>query len=100
MHEIAVAGGTVNQIWYGMLAPGRMPNELVTRLYNETVKALNSADLRKSFALQDVDPWPGTPAELAGLIRNETARYAKIVEKAGLKKEYYATPRLEALQAK
>ena len=45
------------------------------------------ADLRKSFAVQGVDPWPSTPAEFDSLIRSETARYAKIIEKAGLKKE-------------
>ena len=76
--ESGVAGFTMS-IWYGVLAPGRMPPELVTRLYQETVRALNSADLRKSFASQGVDPWPGTPAELDNLIRSETARYAKIV---------------------
>jgi tripartite-type tricarboxylate transporter receptor subunit TctC len=84
--ESGVAGFTMS-IWYGVLGPGRMPPELVARLHQETVRALNSADLRKSFASQGVDPWPGTPAEFDSLIRSETARYAKIVEKAGLPKE-------------
>ncbi len=74
-------------IWYGMLAPGNMPKELVARLYTEAIKSLNSAEVRKSFAAQGVDPWPGTPAELDALIKSETARYAKIIERAGLKKE-------------
>jgi tripartite-type tricarboxylate transporter receptor subunit TctC len=74
-------------IWYGMLAPGNMPKELVTRLNTEAVKALNSPEVRKSFGAQGVDPWPGTPAEFDSLIRSETARYAKIIERAGLKKE-------------
>lgn len=84
--ESGVPGFTMS-IWYGMLAPGRMPAELVARLNQEAVKALNSAELRKSFAAQGVDPWPGTPAEFDALIKSETARYAKIIEKAGLKKE-------------
>ncbi len=84
--ESGVPGVTMS-IWYGMLAPGRMPKELVTRLNQEAVKALGAADLRKSFATQGVDPWPGTPAEFDALIKNETARYAKIIEHAGLKKE-------------
>ena len=79
--------GFYMSIWYGMLAPGHMSKELVTRLYQEAVKALAASDVRKSFAVQGVDPWPGTPAEFASLIRSETARYAKIIEKAGLKKE-------------
>ena len=79
--------GFYMSIWYGMLGPGHMPIELVTRLNQEGVKALASADLRKSFAAQGVDPWPGTPAEFDSLIKSETARYARIAEKAGLKKE-------------
>ena len=84
--ESGVPGFTMS-IWYGMLAPGRMSQELVARLNQEALKALNAADLRKSFAVQGVDPWPSTPAEFDSLIRGETARYAKIIEKAGLKKE-------------
>ncbi len=74
-------------IWYGMLAPGNMSKELVARLNTEAIKSLNSAEVRKSFAAQGVDPWPGTPAEFDALIKSETARYAKIIERAGLKKE-------------
>ncbi len=84
--ESGVAGFTMS-IWYGMLAPGNLPNELVARLHSEAIKALNSPDLRKGFAAQGVDPWPGTPAEFDRLIKSETLRFAKIVEKAGLKKQ-------------
>lgn len=84
--ESGVAGFTMS-IWYGMLAPGHLPNELVSRLHRETVKALHSPDLRKGFAAQGVDPWPGTPVEFDRLIKSETLRFAKIVEKAGLKKQ-------------
>ena len=84
--ESGVPGFTMS-IWYGMLAPGNLPKELVTRLHQEAVKALASADLRKSFSVQGVEPWPGTPAEFEALIKSETARYAKIIEKAGLKKD-------------
>jgi len=34
-----------------------------------------------------VDPWIGTPEEFDRLIKSETTRYARIAEKAGLKKE-------------
>ena len=84
--EAGVAGFNMS-IWYGMLAPGNMPRELTARLNQEALKALNSPEVRKSFGAQGVDPWPGTPAEFDQLIRSETARYAKIIERAGLKKE-------------
>jgi hypothetical protein len=34
-----------------------------------------------------VDPWPGTPQELANLVRSETSRYAALIKKAGLRAE-------------
>jgi tripartite-type tricarboxylate transporter receptor subunit TctC len=79
--------GFLMSIWYGMLAPGRLPLELTARLNQEAVKALASPDLRERLSTQGVEPWPGTPAEFEQLIRGETARYAKIVQRAGLKKE-------------
>ncbi len=74
-------------IWYGMLAPARTPQEIITRLYQECAKALQAADLRDRFAAAGVDPWLGTPEEFERLIKSETVRYARIAEKAGLKKE-------------
>ena len=79
--------GFYMSIWYGMLAPGHLSRELTARLNLEAVKALGSPEVRKSFSAQGVDPWPGTPAEFDALISSETARYAKIIERAGLKKE-------------
>lgn len=84
--EAGVPGFTMS-IWYGLLAPGQLPKELVARLNQETVKALQSPDLRKTLEAQGVDPWPGTPADFENLIRSETARFAKIIQQAGLKKE-------------
>jgi tripartite-type tricarboxylate transporter receptor subunit TctC len=74
-------------IWYGMRAQARTPNDIITRLYQECAKALQAADLRERFAAAGVDPWLGTPEEFDRLIKSETARYARIAEKAGLKKE-------------
>jgi tripartite-type tricarboxylate transporter receptor subunit TctC len=74
-------------IWFGLLGPAKMPPEIIARLNQESLKALASADLQQRFAGAGVDPWPGTPEQMDQLIRSETARYAKIAEKAGLKKE-------------
>ena len=79
--------GFLMSIWYGMLAPGRLPPELTARLNQEALKALATADLKERLSAQGVDPWPGSATEFEQLVRNETARYAKVIEKAGLKKE-------------
>jgi len=74
-------------IWFGLLGPARLPQEIVAKLNQESIKALAAPDLLQRFAGAGVEPWPGTPEQMDQLIRSETARYAKIAEKAGLKKE-------------
>ena len=49
--------------------------------------AMAAPDFRERLASAGVEPWLGTPEELATLVRNETARYAAIIKRAGLKPE-------------
>ncbi len=46
-----------------------------------------SPDFRERLAAAGVDPWLGTPDDLAKLVQSETARYAAIIKKAGLRPE-------------
>ena len=73
-------------IWYGMFAPAGTPREIISRLNREIMNALESPAMRERMAAAGIDPWPGTPEQMAGLLRSETARFAKIIESAGLKK--------------
>ena len=75
----------VMPIWYGMFAPARTPRDIVARLSREVIKALEAPDLRERLTALGVDPWPGTPEELASLVRSETARYANIIKSIGLR---------------
>ncbi len=72
-------------IWYGMFAPAATPREIIVRLNQEITRALAAPDLRERLAASGIDPWPSTPEELANLVRGETARYASIIERAGLR---------------
>jgi tripartite-type tricarboxylate transporter receptor subunit TctC len=72
-------------VWYGLFAPAGTPRAIVERLNREVVRALDTPDVRKQLAAMGVDPWPGTPEELAGLLRSETARYSKLIKSIGLR---------------
>ncbi len=73
-------------IWYGMFAPAGTPREIISRLNREIMNALESPAMRERMAAAGIDPWPGTPGQMADLLRSETARFAKIIASAGLKK--------------
>ncbi|HEV7802701.1 MAG TPA: tripartite tricarboxylate transporter substrate binding protein [Burkholderiales bacterium] len=74
-------------IWYGMFAPAGTPRDIVERLHREVAKALQDPALRQQMANAGMDPWLGTPDDLGALLRNETVRYSKIIQSAGIKKD-------------
>jgi tripartite-type tricarboxylate transporter receptor subunit TctC len=74
-------------IWYGMMAPAGTPREIVTRLHQEVVRALEDRTLRQHMANAGMDPWLGTPEDMGNLVRSEMARYSKIIQSAGIKKD-------------
>ncbi len=74
-------------IWFAMYAPAATPRELVQRLNREVVRALGSADMKQRMTAAGMEPWTGTPDELAQWHRKETARYGTIIKAAGIRPE-------------
>lgn len=72
-------------VWFGMTVPGGTPKDIVERLHRETVKAVRHADVQTAMARQGMEPDPGTPAEMAARIRRETATWAAVIKKTGIR---------------
>jgi len=79
------AGGPDVQMWLwnGILAPAGTPAPVVRRLNAEFVNAARSPELIAALATQGTSPTSNTPEEFAALIRQEQARFAKIVRESG-----------------
>lgn len=73
--------------WYGVSAPARTPRAIVEQLHGEIVRALNSPDLRERLISQGADPVGNTPEQYTAYIRNEIAKWAKVIQAAGIKGE-------------
>ena len=71
-------------IWYAMFAPAGTPRDIINRLSQEAKKALDSKELRQTLDTQSINPWYGTPEQLADLLKTETTRYATIIKSAGI----------------
>jgi tripartite-type tricarboxylate transporter receptor subunit TctC len=74
-------------IWYGLFAPAGTPRDIVNQLYREVEKAMQDAELLQRMSNAGMDPWLGTPDDMGNLLRSEIARFAKLAQSAGLKKE-------------
>jgi len=68
--------------WFGILAPGATPKEIVTRLNTEMVKIIHSAEFRKKMADIGAEPIGNTPEQMARQIKDDTERFAKLVKDA------------------
>ena len=70
-------------LWLNLAAPLGTPHEIVQRLYSETGKALQDAELRKSFRAAGVEPTLLSPQELAAFMRTEYEKWGKVVRDTG-----------------
>jgi len=70
-------------IWYAFYVPAGTPKPVIARLNAETVKALNSADLKERLTLQGLDVGSSTVAELDAFTKAETVKWAKVVKESG-----------------
>jgi tripartite-type tricarboxylate transporter receptor subunit TctC len=73
--------------WFGLMAPVKVQKEIVARLNIEVGKILASADVSERFINEGVEPMGGTPEFFTTFIRDEIAKYAKVVKAASLKGE-------------
>ena len=74
-------------VWYGMCAPAKTPKPLLAQLESGVSKALAAADLKQRFADQGVEPRLIAGAAFDEFYSNEVARWAKVVQAAGIKPE-------------
>ena len=70
--------------WYGPLAPAKTPPEIITRLNGELQKMLQRRDVLDRLNNEGVEPLGGTPQQYAEHIKNEMARWAKVIKAAGI----------------
>ena len=81
-------GGIANAeypIWFGLFLPAKTPRVIVEKLHGETLKALQSGQVRQKLTALGIDPMPMTPAEFSAHVQREIATNAALVKAAGLK---------------
>jgi tripartite-type tricarboxylate transporter receptor subunit TctC len=76
--------GFENLGWFGFMAPAGTSREVIDKVYRDTAKALEAADVKSRFEGLGMAPVGNTPAEFAKAIREETERWAKIARERKL----------------
>jgi tripartite-type tricarboxylate transporter receptor subunit TctC len=77
--------GYESNAWYGLLAPAKTPAAIVEQLHRETVRALQSPDLRGSLTNQGAEPVGNSGEQFNAIIKDEIEKWRKLVQTLGLK---------------
>src|SRR4029079_17462533 len=83
--------------WYGLNAPAKTPEAVITRLAAEAAKAAHSASVKERFAADDAEAVGSTPAEYAAFIRKEQERWSKVGRAAKIRADALVVASLEDL---
>ena len=73
--------------WFAFLAPAGTPKAIIDRLNIETVKVLQSPDVKELLTNQGAVARTSSPQELGLFMRQETEKWAKILKDAGVQAE-------------
>jgi len=71
--------------WYGLVAPTGTPNDVIAKLRDALVQALDHPAVKKRFGSTDLAPGATMPEAYGALIRSETERWGKLIREAGMK---------------
>jgi tripartite-type tricarboxylate transporter receptor subunit TctC len=73
--------------WIGLFVPAKTPPELIAKVNPEVSRILGLPDVRARLVPQGIDLSTGSPEELANLIREDHARWGRVIREAGVKEE-------------
>jgi tripartite-type tricarboxylate transporter receptor subunit TctC len=71
--------------WYGLWGPPALPRDIVDRLALEVAMAVKSPEMQEKLASQGFLPKGSTAPEFAAYVKDEIAKYARIVKDANIK---------------
>ena len=79
--------GYETTIWLALFAPTKTPADVVQRLNREVQDAVNSTEYKDRLQTLDMQPRVSTQQELAGFLKADLVKWAKVVKDAGIKPE-------------
>ena len=69
--------------WYGVFAPSALPKNLVAKLNGDIAAILDTQDLKGQLAALGAEPGSMPPDAFARYVREEIAKWAKVVKESG-----------------
>ncbi len=84
MEEAGMKGFT-DEAWYGLLAPAKVPPEVVARLTEAMKKVMAAPEFRAQIEKVGARPVGNSPAEFTAQVRREVERMKRLVKERQIK---------------
>ena len=79
--------GYESSAWYGMVAPARVPRDIILKLNREINALLHNPEFRDGMTARGAIPMGGSTEEFAAFMRQELKKYAALVKESGIRAE-------------
>jgi tripartite-type tricarboxylate transporter receptor subunit TctC len=84
--ESGLPGFTLTN-WFGMVAPAAVPPDILAKIAADARRALKSDDMVEKLRQMATEPVGNTPAEFAAVLRDDTAKWGRVVKEANIRAE-------------
>jgi tripartite-type tricarboxylate transporter receptor subunit TctC len=76
-----------DEIWYGLVAPAKTPQDSLAQLSGWAAAAINSPDMKPKLELQGLSPVGICGSEFGALLRKRYEDYARVIRESNIKAE-------------
>ena len=73
--------------WFGFVAPAGTPREIIIKLNTEINRVTALPEVKQQLAAQSIDAMHNSPEQFTNYIREETAKWARVVKSSGARAE-------------
>jgi tripartite-type tricarboxylate transporter receptor subunit TctC len=77
----------VSNIWFCLVGPARLPENIVKRLNAEVIRAFQQPDVRERLGRDAIDPEPLDAAAFTAFVKSEIKRWTPIIKAANMESE-------------
>ena len=71
--------------WYGFMVTAGTPREVINKLHQEVVRALNASDVKERLSTEGLTVVASPPDQFAEFLSREIEKYARVIKAAGIK---------------
>src|SRR5258706_15986973 len=73
--------------WLGIFVPAKVPPEVVQKVNADIARVLGNPDVKAKLAPQGIELGTNSPEQFARIIRDDYAKWGKVIQQAGIKGE-------------